>query len=130
MKNQEVFNLVWDHFIVKKNGPGYFNDRCTYRGEDGSRCAVGLIIPDELYFREVEGERVTEIERRLSHPLASVRENTKRLMEFFNQFDIDFLQDLQDAHDQCAAEQNFTPSFKECLYEIAERYELTIPKSY
>jgi hypothetical protein len=29
--------------------------RCAYRGEGGTRCAVGVFIPDELYSPELEG---------------------------------------------------------------------------
>lgn len=28
---------------------------CAYRGYDGSMCAVGCLIPDELYDKEIEG---------------------------------------------------------------------------
>jgi hypothetical protein len=28
---------------------------CAYRGEDGTRCAVGVFIPDELYSPDMEG---------------------------------------------------------------------------
>jgi hypothetical protein len=28
---------------------------CAYRGDDGTKCAVGSLIPDELYSRSLEG---------------------------------------------------------------------------
>jgi hypothetical protein len=55
LSNQQVFDKVWDHFITKKNPPSIRDDgRCVYRGPDGSKCAIGIFIPDEKYFPEMD----------------------------------------------------------------------------
>ena len=37
-----------------------FNN-CVYRGEDGRRCAVGLIMPDDRYKKELEGSTASHV---------------------------------------------------------------------
>jgi len=32
------------------------NDKCLYRGPNNTRCAIGLLIPDEKYRPSIEGE--------------------------------------------------------------------------
>lgn len=32
------------------------DESCSYRGEDNTMCAVGCLIPDELYFADYEGK--------------------------------------------------------------------------
>lgn len=34
---------------------------CVYRGEHGMKCAVGLVIPDELYDPDFEGSTADEL---------------------------------------------------------------------
>ena len=58
MTNQEAFNKVWDHFIVKKGPPSIAWDgeahRCFYRMGNGAKCAVGVLISDDGYRAEME----------------------------------------------------------------------------
>lgn len=48
LTEQEVFNKVWDHLNLQGkaavNGP-----RCRLRAADGTSCAVGCFIPDNVY---------------------------------------------------------------------------------
>lgn len=48
MTKQEIFNRVWQHFVVDKGAPSC-NDQggCLYRGPGDARCAVGLFLSDE-----------------------------------------------------------------------------------
>lgn len=44
------------------------DERCRYRAEDGCKCALGMILPDELYSEELEGagaEMLTHRDQRL-----------------------------------------------------------------
>jgi len=36
---------------------------CVYRGKNGTKCAVGCLITDEEYKREMEGNDVTALNR-------------------------------------------------------------------
>jgi hypothetical protein len=49
MSRQKIVDLVHDHYIVKKNKPGHNGKYCSLRGDDDTRCAIGLLLPDEEY---------------------------------------------------------------------------------
>lgn len=59
MTNQEIFDTVVDH-LIKQGKPamqGSGKDRqCAYRGEEGTKCAVGCLIKDEFYNPLFEGD--------------------------------------------------------------------------
>ena len=42
---------------MKPNG----NNSCAYRGEEGTSCAVGCLIPDELYTPSIEGHGISSL---------------------------------------------------------------------
>lgn len=48
MNEQEIFDKVVNH-IRKQGHPAVENGTCAYRTEDGSMCAVGCLITDEVY---------------------------------------------------------------------------------
>lgn len=55
MNEQETFNKVRDH-LLKQKCKARDNERvCMYRAPDGKMCAVGCLIPDELYKEGMEG---------------------------------------------------------------------------
>ena len=43
---QKIFNLAWEHFIVRDEPPAVYNGACMYLTRDGRKCAVGLALPD------------------------------------------------------------------------------------
>lgn len=57
---QQVFDRVARHLLEqgKKSltvaGSNPKNYTCLYRGPGGTKCAVGAIIPDELYCKEID----------------------------------------------------------------------------
>lgn len=55
MTQQEIFDAVLGH--LRKQGKASVNDMdlCQYRGPGGASCAVGCLIPDELYDPLIEG---------------------------------------------------------------------------
>jgi len=56
MNNQEIFDTVVNH--LRAQGRKSINESsgvCLYRGPDGTKCAAGILIPDELYKPEMEG---------------------------------------------------------------------------
>jgi len=54
MTKQEIFNKVWDHFIVNKGKKSMINGICKFRGINGSKCVIGLFIPDEKYDKRMD----------------------------------------------------------------------------
>ena len=65
---QDVLDRVATHMLTQKRRSLLPDDadpecpdamtRCAYRGADGAKCAVGCLIPDELYTRDLEGHGV------------------------------------------------------------------------
>ena len=61
MTKQETFDLIVNHLRKQgrpSKGPFSKNstsDWCLLRGPDGLSCAVGCLIPDELYSAQFEG---------------------------------------------------------------------------
>ncbi len=61
MNPQQIFNRVATHLLTQKrraevslNG----NVKCVYRAADGAQCAVGCLIPDDMFRPEMEGRGV------------------------------------------------------------------------
>jgi hypothetical protein len=59
MNQQEIFDKVASHLITQgvkatyRRSGGY--PSCAYRGDNGTMCAAGCLIPDEEYNPEFEG---------------------------------------------------------------------------
>lgn len=54
---QETFDMAVGH-LIKQGQRAISEDgtnACLYRGSEGTKCAVGALIPDELYTEEIEG---------------------------------------------------------------------------
>lgn len=54
MTPQEIFDTVYKHLVTQGeqsvNGIGF----CMYRNPEGLKCAVGCLIPDDLYRPEMD----------------------------------------------------------------------------
>lgn len=62
MNKQEIFNTVWNGFVVQKFERSHDKGICVYRTPDGSKkCAAGMLIPDSEYSPELEGRIVTSM---------------------------------------------------------------------
>jgi len=62
MTNQEIFDRVLQHLRTqgrpsKTIGPDN-RKICAYRGEGGTRCAIGCLLPDEKYHSGMENTDV------------------------------------------------------------------------
>lgn len=64
---REIFETVKAHLLAQKCRSMAGPDRlpttfgCAYRGDGGRKCAVGVLIPDALYFQELEGKLADEL---------------------------------------------------------------------
>jgi len=115
MTNQQAFNKIWNHFIVNKGKKSSEGSYCKYRDGAGNKCAVGVLIPDNLYDKNLEGKGYAV--------LISEHESMK---VFFKDINIQLLLDLQCTHDDAGYWDKGILD-KERLIEIAEEYELKIP---
>jgi hypothetical protein len=53
-KQEVVFNKVSEHLMTQKRKATGGNG-CAYRGVDGTKCAIGCLIPDAIYSPSMEG---------------------------------------------------------------------------
>lgn len=93
MNNQQAFNQMVEHLRKqKKRSYEESISTCLYRGPNGLKCAIGALIPDELYREEMEGMAVTRL-------LINEQNKYPKLYELFEQVDSQFLSEMQDIHD-------------------------------
>lgn len=60
MELQEIYDKVKAHLLTQMR-KARLNDEdltCAYRSENGDTCAVGCLIPDDVYYPELEGASV------------------------------------------------------------------------
>jgi hypothetical protein len=60
MTDQQVFDTVVKHLLTQ-NKRSADHTICLYRGPHGSKCAIGCLIPDELYQPWMELTQLIEI---------------------------------------------------------------------
>lgn len=85
---------------------------CMYRlPENNLKCAVGALIPDEIYRESMEGIGI-----------AGLLADFPKLKGLFKNVDIDMLEDLQRIHDKCEVEE-----WEEEFKEVATNFGLTMP---
>ena len=112
---QEAFDEIWTRFVIgnapRSVGPDpsgeFYTLICRYRGDDGSACFIGALIPDERYSLIMEG-------------CSSDVVYAKGIFDH-NAFPAQAARELQNIHDR-----NFNER-EARLRNFARRYNLTIP---
>ena len=109
--NQTAFDTVVKN-LLKQNERSIQPDSnyCAYRGKNGLKCAIGWLIPDELYEERME-----------NYIYLFYGGGFPKLKPFFDQVDILLLRALQDIHDR-----DEPKNWKEKFLKLAERYDLDI----
>ena len=113
MNRQQVFDAVVHH--LAKQGkrstftrPGQGFSMCRYRGYGGLKCAIGALIPDELYHPRLEGSLPSTWLSHFKNPEiypVSEHSHTHKVAEHFqktfykNVWQVAFLFGLQGCHD-------------------------------
>ena len=64
---REVFNRVKAHLLTQNAQALDYCGGCAYRGQDGTKCAVGCLITDNAYSPGIEG--ATALDERLEWAL-------------------------------------------------------------
>lgn len=116
MNKQEVFDKVASHLLTQMKpstepdpGPETgLRGACYYRSPEGLKCAIGCLIPDELYDPKFEGKRVSIL------PIDILRYIGVETDE-----DLLFLRRLQKIHDEYSVE-----LWKVKLKKFASYYDL------
>lgn len=110
---QQLFDTAVGALLAQ--GVRSFDDgMCRYRGPDGTKCAVGHLIPDEVYDEAMESKHVLAVLNRnpqmAEHLHASDRPET---------FTRPMLRDMQKVHDDVPPE-----NWKRSYMEVAKDYKL------
>lgn len=115
---QKAFDLVSQHLISQATR-AFQRGRCVYRHENGTRCAIGMLMKDECYGPQLEGlgannVKVVSVLRDSGWNIPpSYHGEYPRVMEF--------LRSLQYLHDQIEPR-----LWMEGLNEMASMFELTL----
>lgn len=95
--------------VIAQGKRSYIKGYCLYRGPEGTKCAIGHLIPDELYTRDIEGKNIyaalTDLKIQLP---AKIRRELGR---------------LQWCHDVCKLPDTFVEDF-------TARVKNNLPKEY
>jgi hypothetical protein len=112
MTQQEIFDTVVRALGIQGK-PAMDGIKCAYRAPDGSKCAAGHLIPDDVYQPEMEGTHIRKVLHSYS-ALDGLRPHT------------DLLMDLQDAHDFFFNNSGLTDPFAFVgrARRLAEKYQL------
>lgn len=102
---------VFDHIVLHLRTQGVQSrtpngKRSLYRGPDGTKCAIGCLIPDDRYNPVIEGDDV-EYVWQTTDMLSGIARCT------------DLLSDMQDAHDRCGPAR-----WEDQFQYIAEKHQL------
>ena len=112
MDRQAIFNKVVQH--LRKQGSQAVDDNgCLYRSLDGKKCAIGCLIPDELYNQNIERCGV----RSLSHIFLA------NCIPGYSPDDEEFLSRLQRVHDNSLIEE-----WETMLERVAFDFSLEMPE--
>ena len=116
MTPQEIFDTVAKHLITQGQQSQRDDGTCLYRGPGGLKCAVGVLIPDDVYTPEMELDELGETGngvRGLLDRYANV------LPDYFSE-NVRLLSNLQNVHDSSFS----IGSFARRLADVARDYDL------
>lgn len=109
MTTQEAFDKVVEHLLTQnEKSMGEGSCTCLYRGDNGTKCAIGCLIPDELYRYDFEARSISAI--RITNP---------SILLLFKDIPIEFLTGLQKIHDR-----EEVKDWRQHLIEFGSRWEL------
>ena len=112
MTNQEMFDKVCAHLLTQLSTSLDDTGTCLYRGPDGKKCAIGCLIPDELYTEDLEKK---EIRTLLDYSIGN-----SELSAYLSQFNKDLLIRLQKTHDAYPPTEWYSD-----LLRVAGQFDLT-----
>lgn len=127
MTRQEIFTGTYEHFSKPDAVFGWNGDACVYRGRNGEKCAIGCHIPYDLYDPDIEGFSVSVAAINGGYRTGNDVRAKKLIFiidTLFGADDINFLQDLQDLHDDYADGERSVKDFLEALRFFAEDRDL------
>ncbi len=112
MNNQQAFDRMCDHLMTQK-AQAYQNGYCVFRTAQGLQCAIGCLIPDQVYHPNIEGMTVRSLKARYPDFAAIVAD-----------VDTYLLDECQYVHDR-----HEVPQWASELRKLAQKFELEAPAS-
>lgn len=113
LTNQTAFEIMVNHLLKQgEKSRAYDRATCVYRNPDGLKCAVGAILPDELY--------VPSMENKLANALFSDYPAIGKLWENIS---INLLAKMQYIHDHRDVDEWYDE-----FAAIADDFNLSMPE--
>ncbi|WP_395066127.1 hypothetical protein [Paraburkholderia silvatlantica] len=111
---QDVFDVIaWQLLRQNARATAFDGVKCMYRAPDGKRCAIGWIMPDEVYHKTIEFMGVRDIAQQM------INTNYADAFARFLYRHMDLLRDLQEMHDA-----RMPCDWPVAMRVIAQRYHL------
>jgi len=103
MNRQKVFDKVANH-LLEQFLQSWSNEKfdCVYFSDDGLKCAIGCLIDEKIYSKNLEGNAITNKIVQKALELSGIQLRTNKLGPCINpkyQSDLSFLGELQFIHD-------------------------------
>lgn len=123
MDFQKTFDKVAIH-LRKQGKAATVGAGCMYRTDEGLKCAVGCLIPDELYDARIEGVAFKIGSKFPDNPGNEIVALLMSLTGVSTREERNFLAELQVAHDEALLDGGLD-AWREEMESIAERYALS-----
>ncbi len=123
MNKQEIFDKVATHLFTQGK-PAIEDQTCKYRDSEGNSCAVGCLIPDEMYTPKLDDFNLYSklpMDKQGTGIRQHLDNNVIPLPDFINSENLNLLIALQSVHDDGAYwEDNL--EMKIALKRVAKSY--------
>jgi hypothetical protein len=119
MTKQDIFDTVVHHLFKQGKKARGCDHLCSYRGDDKTSCAVGCLVPDNLYTEKMEGRGVIHL---------FCMEDFKAIADHLGEDNKQLLYSLQRVHDNCAEDENGAfdkADLKERLFVATQTHSLS-----
>lgn len=111
---QRALNEAWDG-LRAQGRPGMGDNRsCLLRGDNGTKCALGFLISDEVYDPTMEGMVIEQL--------------LPFMPKWVEDCGITFVRKLRHAHDAASASEFFIGAFRENLRDLTIVFNLDRPE--
>ncbi|MGO4302227.1 hypothetical protein [Cupriavidus sp. RAF12] len=122
MEAQTLFNTVAKHLMVQGRRAVTENGSvCMYRAPGGCKCAVGVLVPDDIYDDRMEGKGIPRLISELDS--WDLNEPLGMFIKDVLEPHYALLHALQNVHDQCDV-----TSWRYELSVVASRFNLNLPE--
>ena len=114
--NQEIFDRVTRHLLTQRKRAEFLYN-CCYRTEEGLKCAIGCLIPDDEYTPQMESLTVCAMLVRFPKALGEALTVDKQPLQD-RKLTLDLLSRLQRVHDRYSPSQ-WPTSLREVAKDLA-----------